>query len=529
MLQAREIACILLFTLGASVGASVGASAAAQEEKAEPPTDSEFNRMGSQAVENEPDLDLWLPESRPPPETAEQRQARLEAERLARLEGILDEANSAFSSGHIDDPYEGSALYHFNAVLALDPENTAALDGLGSVRDALIGRAIEYARDFDFETAEQYLEAAARVRDDGEAVERARDEIAAFRSEHAADLENEAIDAMDAGRFEEAERAMIGLVALGQQEAIVNRLRKRLEEARVYGGLKPGQVIRDHFIDNGFWTPESVIVEAGGFSMGSSAFEEGHVDFESPQHRVIFRRGFAIGRSEVTVEQFRSFIERSGYRTDAEKYGYSQVYDHHSGRITKRNRMTWRNDYQGRTANDDDPVVHVSWNDARAYAHWLAMGTGKPYRLPTEAEFEYALRAGSATRFWWGDGSPSSVVENLTGEKDRSSSRRQWETYFDGYGDRHWGPAPVASFEPNPWGLFDIGGNVAEWVMDCWHDSYIRAPVDGKAWVNPGCDRRVIRGGYWASSPDRSRSAFRESAPPANRDARTGFRIARDL
>ena len=174
-------------------------------------------------------------------------------------------------------------------------------------------------------------------------------------------------------------------------------------------------------------------------------------------------------------------------------------------------------------------MVDVSWADAVAYAAWLSLQTGQRYRLPSEAEWEYAARAGTATRFWWGDGTPDSTVENLTGEGDLSRSRRQWETFFEDYNDRHWGPAPAASFEPNPFGLYDIGGNVAEWVMDCWHDSYIRAPADGGAWVNPGCEMRVLRGGYWASSPDQARSAYRLGAKPSVRDARVGFRIARDL
>ena len=136
---------------------------------------------------------------------------------------------------------------------------------------------------------------------------------------------------------------------------------------------------------------------------------------------------------------------------------------------------------------------------------------------------------GKATKYWWGDGTPTRVVENVTGQGDESRSRRQWETYFKGYTDRYWGPAPVASFEANPFGLFDIGGNVAEWVDDCWHDSYLRAPADGSAWVNPGCNLRVVRGGFWASSPNQARSAYRNSAKPDHRGARVGFRIARDL
>lgn len=263
--------------------------------------------------------------------------------------------------------------------------------------------------------------------------------------------------------------------------------------------------------------------------MGSDAFEEGRRDNEGPRHRVAFRRGFAIGRSEVTVKQFRAFVEKTRYLTDAEKFGFSNVYDHHSGRLSRRDGINWKSDYEGRKASDDMPVVHVSWNDAIAYVRWLARGTGKPYRLPTEAEFEYATRARSTSLYWWGDGTPPEAVENLTGEKDTSRGRRKWETYFDDYHDRFWGPAPVESFPPNPFGLYDMGGNVGEWVMDCWHDNYTRAPADGSAWINPGCSLRVVRGGYWASSPVQARSAYRMKASPTARGARMGFRIARDL
>ena len=100
---------------------------------------------------------------------------------------------------------------------------------------------------------------------------------------------------------------------------------------------------------------------------------------------------------------------------------------------------------------------------------------------------------------------------------------------FENYKDGHWGPAPVGSFDPNPYDLYDISGNVGEWVRDCWHDTYIRAPSDGQAWINPGCGYRVIRGGYWASSPKQTRSAFRLSANPDTSGGRVGIRIARDL
>src|SRR5690606_9743986 len=139
--------------------------------------------------------------------------------------------------------------------------------------------------------------------------------------------------------------------------------------------------------------------------------------------------------------------------------------------------------------------------DAQAYAEWLSTQTGRRYCLPSEAEFEYALRAGGQGRWPWGDGPPPPLAANTTGALDRSPAGRTWTNAFPGYGDGYWGPAPVGSMEPNAWGLHDLAGNVSEWVADCWHDGYRRAPSDGSAWVNPGCRDQVIRGGSWASSP----------------------------
>ena len=388
---------------------------------------------------------------------------------------------------------------------------------------------MNYAHDLDFEAAEGVLDDAARAGGDPAIIAQTRAEIRQFRESYAQDLESRALQAMEEGDFRRAERTLIDLIALGDQQDRVDRLRRRMEETRMYGGFQPGQAISDPFPNGEGQTPETVIVQAGSFTMGSNSREQGHQDNEGPRHRVTFRRGFAIGRTEVTVAQFRAFVERAPYRTDAEKQGYSVVYDQASGRLTKRDGVNWKHDYVGREAADDLPVVHVSWNDATAYTRWLTQVTGERYRLPSEAEFEFVLRGGRKSRYWWGEGSPSHPVENLTGERDLSHKGRQWEAFFRGYTDKYWGPAPVASFEPHPAGVYDIGGNVSEWVLDCWHDTYLRAPADGSAWVNPGCRQRVFRGGYWASSPDQARSAYRSSAAPDRRDVRIGFRIVREL
>jgi formylglycine-generating enzyme required for sulfatase activity len=511
MLQAREHACILI--LAAFAGLAPGALTG-QDDPVDAAAAAE--RPGAAAVpEGSPQDILVSAGEADQPETG--------------VERALAAARLALAEGRVDQPPGDCAWFYFSRALDLDPANAAAMDGLRVVQEDMIGRAVEFARELDFESADHMLEEALLVREDRTAVRAAEERIRGIRLEHAGQLESEVVKAMDAGEFRRAERLLIDLIALGEMDTVVRQLRRRIEEARVYGGLKPGQTIRDPFLDSETRAPELVVIAAGSFVMGSPASEQGREEWEGPEHRVTFRRGFAIGRTEVTVGEFREFRRQTGFRTVAEKEGHSIVYDHHSGRLTKRDGVTWRMNYEGREARDDEPVVHVSWHDAVAYARWLARGTGKPYRLPSEAEFEYAVRGGSRSRYWWGDGAPDSQVENLTGARDSSPSERQWSTYFENYLDRFWGPAPVATFESNPFGLHDIGGNVAEWVMDCWHDTYLRAPTDGAAWVNPGCKLRVVRGGYWASSPDHSRSAFRISAFPDRHDARIGFRIARDL
>jgi formylglycine-generating enzyme required for sulfatase activity len=263
--------------------------------------------------------------------------------------------------------------------------------------------------------------------------------------------------------------------------------------------------------------------------MGSPAGEAGHRPTEEPQREVRISAGFALGRDEVSVAEFRQFVDDADYVSEAEKLGNSIVYDEDSGRTIDRRGVSWRDDYTGATANDNQPVLHVTWNDAVAYARWLAARTGKRYRLPSEAEYEYALRAGGTTRYPWGDGNPTKVIANLTGDGDKSPSQRRWTNAFPHYGDGFWGPSPLGKFPANAFGLRDIDGDVSNWVEDCWHDSYLRAPADSRAWVNPGCARHVVRGASWGSAPDQARSAFRTSMPTEARSAQIGFRVARDL
>lgn len=448
---------------------------------------------------------------------------------LQEIEKWLESARSAREQDSLIEPHDASALYYYRKVLESDPAQAEARAGLLVVQQSVVGYAIDAASKLDFDTAEAWLEEASGIREPQDLVEEARVKVAQYHAQQAQAIEQDILAAIQAGNFEYAEFTMLGLIALGDNEDRVVMLRERLEREKVYGQYRPGQVIQDRISSSGGMAPRVVVVAAGSYLMGSQVKQRGRSDNEGPQHRVTIGRGFGLGLQEVTVDQFRAFIEAGGYQTEAERDGRSTIWDEQAGRLTERERVNWRHDYEGNRAQGDLPVLHVSWNDAQAYVRWLSEATGEPYRLPTEPEFEYALRAGSTTLYWWGDSRPRELVENLTGEGDVSASDRSWSTFFRAYDDGYWGPAPGASFLPNPWGLHDMASNVSEWVMDCWHETYVRAPVDGSAWDNPGCTRRVVRGGYWASSPVQARSTSRLSASAGYHGPTAGFRIARDL
>jgi len=277
--------------------------------------------------------------------------------------------------------------------------------------------------------------------------------------------------------------------------------------------------------------PEMVVVPAGEFVMGSSAGLSVRDRNEAPAHKVTISRPFGIGRTEITRGQFKAFMRESGYRMATSNCWYwneqkmqSENYDFG---------IDWQN--PGYAQQDDHPVVCVNWHDAKAYVAWLEKTTGKDYRLPSEAEWEYAARAGSETSRPWGEASneacrfanllDATAGKRISGATGRFGSRRELHDCDDGFAYT----APAGRFQPNAFGIFDMVGNVSEWIEDCWNDSYGGAPIDGGAWLGGDCGRRVERGASWFSQPDFARSARRGRAGVENRDQLRGFRIARAL
>jgi formylglycine-generating enzyme required for sulfatase activity len=240
--------------------------------------------------------------------------------------------------------------------------------------------------------------------------------------------------------------------------------------------------------------PEMVVVPAGSFTMGSPADERWHEDSESPQHAVTFSRQVAVGRFALTFDEWDACAADGGcegYRPDDEGWG-----------------------------RERRPVINVSWDDAKEYAAWLSRRTGKTYRLLSEAEREYVTRAGTTTLFWWGN-SISTSQANYDGRPvyDRSQGEFRQKTL------------PVHSFQPNLWGVYQVHGNVREWVEDCWNNNYQGAPSDGSAWTRPreNCRQRVVRGGSWRTYPQALRSAARFFSTDRDRDFAQGFRVGRTL
>ena len=245
-------------------------------------------------------------------------------------------------------------------------------------------------------------------------------------------------------------------------------------------GPQAGETFSDP-LSSGDRGPEMVVIPAGGFSMGCVS-GLGCYDDEKPVHQVTIAQPFAVSKYEITFDDYDRFSGPG--KTDDQGWG--------RGRL---------------------PVMKVSWNDAKQYVAWLSAETGRPYRLLSEAEWEYAARAGSATKYAWGDS-----IESNRANCYGCGSRWDYEQ-----------TAPVGSFEPNAFGLHDVHGNVYEWVEDCWNGSYEGAPADGSAWLSGDCGRRVVRGGVWDDFPDDLRVALRVSAAADSRDSYYGFRVARPL
>jgi formylglycine-generating enzyme required for sulfatase activity len=227
-----------------------------------------------------------------------------------------------------------------------------------------------------------------------------------------------------------------------------------------------------------------------------------------------------MSRCEITVGQFRRFVDETGYSSEAEQGKGCYAWNQAVADFERNPERNWRN--PGFNQTDANPVVCVSWNDAKAFAEWLSTRTGQAYRLPTEVEWEYAARAGTTT--------PFSTGECITTDQANYDGNYDYAGCGAKTGVDRGATLAAGSLPPNPWGLHDVHGNVWEWVQDCWHDNYEGAPKDGAAWETDGdCTLRVVRGGDWDNTPENLRSANRLRVTTYVAYSILGFRLARTL
>lgn len=283
------------------------------------------------------------------------------------------------------------------------------------------------------------------------------------------------------------------------------------------GALDAGTVFRD-CPD----CPELVVIPPGRFRMGAEGGEEGRP--EGPVRDVRIAAAFAVGVTEVTQEQFAAFVVATG----REMPGGCRVWDGNEWQYPAD--ADWTNPGYGRVPFAEEPVACVSWRDAQDYAAWLAERTGQPYRLLTEAEWEYVARAGTTGDFPWpaADAAAPCAAGNVYDAAGVRANNFAWEPFAcdDGYGQA----SPVGAFAANAFGVRDVLGNVWEWTADCYVAPYPASPVDGSAVQLSGdCARRTVRGGSWITRPGRQRVSFRGRDPEDARFSFFGLRIARDL
>ncbi len=261
---------------------------------------------------------------------------------------------------------------------------------------------------------------------------------------------------------------------------------------------------------------------AGRFTMGDADVQY------APPHDVTLTRPFLLGAHEVTVGQFRQFVSAIAYRTQAERDGHSPRYFAPSADWRADRGASWQS--PGFPQTVEHPVVHVSWHDAMAFCEWLSNKEGQKYRLPTEAEWEYACRAGSTTTYPWGNDEPSAAAYANLADASLKKAYRGWHYGMNAWDDGHAQTAPVGSLRPNAWGLYDMSGNVREWCADWFSkDYYTSSPAADPAGPASG-GSRALRGGAWASPVIDARSAGRMGIHvPSTHNALIGFRVAREI
>ena len=433
---------------------------------------------------------------------------------------LLSGAEEDLSRDRLTSPSGANAWEKYQAVLALEPGHKIASAGLDSIIGRYVSKFDASLLGKDFSEAAGYVSRIQSVYADAPVLSDLSDRLSVAREaerQHQADEAERARLAAEAerlrqvaaeaerirqskitgysGKFEEAlsdrdydtaERYVDSLRVVNVEGSVLSRLEGRLSTAREADSHRVGRRFRDCSE-----CPEMVVVPSGSFRMGSPSGEEGRDNDEGPRHLVTIDYRFAVGVYEVTFSEWSGCVNSGGCG------GYVPS-DRGWGRGNR-------------------PVINVSWEDAQSYVRWLSQKTGHTYGLLSESEWEYVARAGTDTPFYFGS-TISTAQANYDGNYTYGGGRK---------GVYREETVPVGSFSANGWGVYDMHGNVWEWVEDCWNASYVGAPSDGRAWGSGDCGGRVLRGGSWDFDPRLLRSAFRYWNTTGFRYYLFGFRVVR--
>jgi formylglycine-generating enzyme required for sulfatase activity len=397
----------------------------------------------------------------------------------SHISQLLRTCEIHFQADRLTSGRGGTALACYEEVLKKDPNNASALKGLKKIEATYIAWIEAALRDKEVGKAQQYMAGLRKVNPESRKLAAFEDQIQTPRSP----------------------------VCRPPQEVVTGR-------------VVAGKVFRD-CLQNGSLGPEMVSIPDGSFRMGDI---QGCGDYdEKPVNRVTVK-GFAMGRYEVRVDEFQQFVNATGYRTEAEKGDGCYVDKNGKGLWTKVRNANWRNPYFSQ--NNIHPVVCISWNDATAYAQWLSEQTGKEYRLPTEAEWEYAARAGTETARYWGNNPDNACYYANVADKTAKKKYSNWNIHncTDGYVYT----APVGHFQPNAFGLFDMLGNVSEWTCSKYESKYSGEEKRCISSKNLAKNNSLsLRGGNWRLISARMRSANRDKWSLADSFVYVGLRLVR--
>ncbi len=439
------------------------------------------------------------------------------------LQRLSQEITTYLNQGQLYQSDQKDAVHTLIRAINVDSNYPSISQLKAQTLEQLQAKALRAAQELDFTIADEQIKIMQEVDDKHELTLATQTDILAQKQNRFAYLDQQFYAAINnlnltraANMIEELDELEIASNQLSGYQAL-------LTKTKTYGPYEIGDEFND-ILPFGNTGPTMVVIPTGTFSMGSQTGPK----HQRPRHTVTIDYGFAVAKNEITVQQFQQFVSATNYKSTAELNKRTKVYDEDTGRFKDKYGINWRHDFLGKPASPDLPVIHVSWHDASAYAAWLSSTTGQNYRLLTESEFEYMLSTNNDSRYPWGDGPPTQIWGNFSGARDKfKRSRIKWREGFSDYEDGYWGPAPVGSFIASMHGINDLTGNIMEWVEDCWHDTYTRAPDDGSAWVNRGCENRVIRGGNWASPNVEYQVHHRLKAEMELTDPRIGFRVAK--